>query len=297
MKSPVFTGANVAIVTPFDKNGNIDFECFGKIVDFQIDGGINAITVCGTTGESATLSHEEHCQLIEYCVKKVAGRVPVIAGTGSNDTRYALELSQFAESVGVDSLLMVTPYYNKTTQRGLIEHYTYVADRVKTPIILYSVPSRTGVSFTADTYFELSKHPNINGVKEASGNFSLMAHTLSLCGDNLNMWSGNDDQTVPMLALGAKGVISVAANILPGLMSKMCKLFFEGKVEESKKLQLEYFDLMDKLFIEVNPIPIKNAMGLMGLCDKKVRMPLCDMAPNNLAALKASMEKMGLKTL
>lgn len=297
MKSPVFTGANVAIITPFDENGKIDFDRFGKLVDFQIDGGINAITVCGTTGESATLSHEEHCQLIEYCVKKVNRRVPVIAGTGSNDTSYALELSKFAEDVGVDGLLMVTPYYNKTTQRGLIKHYTYVADRVKTPIILYNVPSRTGVSFTADTYLELSKHPNINGVKEASGNFTLIANTLSLCGDDWYMWSGNDDQTVPMLSLGAKGVISVAANILPGVVSKMCSLYFEGKTEESKKLQLEYFDLMDKLFIEVNPIPIKTAMQLMGMDNGKLRMPLYEMAPNNVEILKDAMQKMGIKTL
>lgn len=297
MKSPVFTGANVAIITPFDENGKIDFDRFGKLVDFQIDGGINAITVCGTTGESATLSHEEHCQLIEYCVKKVNRRVPVIAGTGSNDTSYALELSKFAEDVGVDGLLMVTPYYNKTTQRGLIKHYTYVADRVKTPIILYNVPSRTGVSFTADTYLELSKHPNINGVKEASGNFTLIANTLSLCGDDWYMWSGNDDQTVPMLSLGAKGVISVAANILPGVVSKMCSLYFEGKTEESKKIQLEYFDLMDKLFIEVNPIPIKTAMQLMGMDNGKLRMPLYEMAPNNVEILKDAMQKMGIKTL
>jgi len=297
MKSPVFTGANVAIITPFDENGKIDFERFGKLVDFQIDGGINAITVCGTTGESATLSHEEHCQLIEYCVKKVAGRVPVIAGTGSNDTSYALELSKFAEDAGVDGLLMVTPYYNKTTQRGLIKHYTYVADRVNTPIILYNVPSRTGVSFTADTYFELSKHPNINGVKEASGNFTLIANTLSLCGDDWYMWSGNDDQTVPMLSLGAKGVISVAANILPDVVSKMCNLFFEGKIEESKKLQLKYFDLMDKLFIEVNPIPIKGAMKMMGMDNGILRMPLYELSPKNEEILKEAMLNMGIKTV
>ena len=297
MKSPVFTGANVAIVTPFDENGNIDFDRFGKLVDFQIDGGINAITVCGTTGESATLSHEEHCALIEYCVKRVAGRVPVIAGTGSNDTRYAVELSKFAEDAGVDGLLMVTPYYNKTTQRGLIAHYNYVADRVNTPIILYNVPSRTGVSFSADTYCELSKHPNINGVKEASGNFTLIAETMSKCGEDWNMWSGNDDQFVPMLALGAKGVISVAANILPGVVRKMCDLFFEGNVTESKKLQLDYFDLMDKLFIEVNPIPIKAAMQLMGMDNGKMRMPLYEIAPKNLEILKEAMQKMGIKTL
>lgn len=293
MKTPVFTGANVAIVTPFTDN-KIDFERFGKLIDFQIEGGIDAITVCGTTGESATLNHEEHCAAIEYCVKKVAGRVPVIAGTGSNDTSYALELSKIAESLKVDGLLMVTPYYNKTSQRGLVKHYNYVADRVNLPIIVYNVPSRTGLSITADTYVELSKHPNINGVKEASGNFSLMAETLSRCGDNLNMWSGNDDQTVPMLALGAKGVISVFANVLPGVMSKICKLFFEGKVKESNELALKYFDLMDRLFIEVNPVPVKAALKLMGLDNGELRLPLCEISDANLETLKKSMLNAGV---
>ncbi len=293
MKTPVFTGANVAIVTPFTDN-KIDFERFGKLIDFQIDNGINAITVCGTTGESPTLNHEEHCSAIEYCVKKVAGRVPVIAGTGSNDTSYALELSKVAEGLGADGLLMVTPYYNKTTQRGLVKHYNYVADRVNIPIILYNVPSRTGISIAADTYVELSKHPNINGVKEASGNFSLMAEIMSKCGDNFNMWSGNDDQTVPMLALGAKGVISVFANVLPDVMSKICKLFFEGKVKESNELALRYFDLMDRLFIEVNPIPVKAALKLMGLDNGELRLPLCEISDANLAVLKKTMQDAGV---
>ena len=293
MKTPVFTGANVAIVTPFTDN-KIDFDRFGKLIDFQIDGGIDAITVCGTTGESAALNHEEHCAAIEYCVKKVAGRVPVIAGTGSNDTSYALELCKIAEDLKVDGLLMVTPYYNKTSQRGLVKHYNYIADRVNTPIILYNVPSRTGLSITADTYVELSKHPNINGVKEASGNFSLMAETLSRCGDNLNMWSGNDDQTVPMLALGAKGVISVFANVLPGVMSKICKLFFDGKIKESNELALRYFDLMDRLFIEVNPVPVKAALKLMGLDNGELRLPLCEISDANLAILKNSMQNAGI---
>ncbi len=293
MKTPVFTGANVAIVTPLTETG-IDFDRLGDLIEFQINGGIDAITICGTTGESSTLSHEEHCQAIEYCVKKVAGRVPVIAGTGSNDTAYALELSKCAESYGVDGLLMATPYYNKTTQRGLAAHYTYLADRLNTPIILYNVPSRTGLSFTADTYYELSKHPMINGVKEASGNFSLMAETMARCGDNLNMWSGNDDQTVPMLALGAKGVISVFANVLPGEMSKICKLFFEGKVKESNELALKYFDLMDRLFIEVNPIPVKAALKLMGLDNGILRLPLYEISDANLAILKKSMQDAGV---
>lgn len=293
MKTPVFTGSNVAIVTPLTEAG-VNFEKLGELIDFQIENGTNAITVCGTTGESATLSHDEHCKVIEYSVKKVAGRVPVIAGTGSNDTSYALELSKFAEDAGVDGLLMVTPYYNKTTQRGLINHYTYVADRVNKPIILYSVPSRTGVSFTADTYATLSKHPNINGVKEASGDFSLIAETLSKCGDNMFMWSGNDDQVVPMMALGAVGVISVTANIIPGVVSEMCKLCLEGKFKEASKLQLDYYDLTDSMFKEVNPIPIKTAMKLLGMDNGYLRMPLYEMAPANVEILKASLENVGL---
>jgi len=293
MKTPIFTGANVAIITPLTETG-IDFDRLGNLIEFQIKGGIDSITICGTTGESSTLSHEEHCQAIEYCMKKVAGRVPVVAGTGSNDTAYALELSRFAESVGVDGLLMATPYYNKTTQRGLVAHYTYLADRLNTPIILYNVPSRTGLSFTADTYFELSKHPMINGVKEASGNFSLMAETMARCGDNLNMWCGNDDQTVPMLALGAKGVISVFANVLPDVMAKICKLFFDGKVKESNELALKYFDLMDRLFIEVNPVPVKAALKLMGLDSGILRLPLYEISDNNLAILKKSLLDAGV---
>lgn len=296
MKTPVFTGANVAIVTPLTENG-VDLERFGKLIDFQIENGIDAITVCGTTGESATLSHEEHCQVIEYSVKKVAGRVPVIAGTGSNDTSYAVELSKFAESVGVDGLLMVTPYYNKTTQRGLVKHYTYVADRVNKPIILYNVPSRTGVSFKADTYAELSKHPNINGIKEASGDFSLVAETLSKCGDNMFMWSGNDDQVVPLMSLGAVGVISVVANILPDVMAKMCKCCLEGDFKTASKLQLDYFDVADSLFCEVNPIPVKTALKLMGMDNGYLRMPLYEMAPANVERLRNSLNAVGIKTV
>lgn len=293
MKTPIFTGANVAIVTPLTENG-VNLEKLGELIEFQISKGINAITVCGTTGESATLSHEEHCQVIEYSVKKVAGRVPVIAGTGSNDTSYAVELSKFAEDAGVDGLLMVTPYYNKTTQRGLIKHYTYVADRVNTPIILYNVPSRTGVCFKADTYAELSKHPNINGIKEASGDFSLVAETLSKCGDNMFMWSGNDDQVVPLMSLGAVGVISVTANILPDAVSEMCRLCLEGDFKKAAELQLKYFDITDSLFKEVNPIPVKTAMKLMGMDNGYLRMPLYEMAPENVNILKKSLQNIGV---
>ena len=293
MKTPIFTGANVAIVTPLTENG-VNLEKLGELIEFQISKGINAINVCGTTGESATLYHEEHCQVIEYSVKKVAGRVPVIAGTGSNDTSYAVELSKFAEDAGVDGLLMVTPYYNKTTQHGLIKHYTYVADRVNTPIILYNVPSRTGVCFKADTYAELSKHPNINGIKEASGDFSLVAETLSKCGDNMFMWSGNDDQVVPLMSLGAIGVISVTANILPDAVAEMCRLCLEGDFKKASELQLKYFDITDSLFKEVNPIPVKMAMKLMGMDNGYLRMPLYEMAPENVNILKKSLQNIGI---
>ena len=296
MKTPVFTGANVAIVTPLTENG-VNYEKFGELIEFQIANGIDAITVCGTTGESATLSHKEHCEVIEYSVKKVAGRVPVIAGTGSNDTAFALELSQFAEQAGVDGLLMVTPYYNKTTQRGLVKHYEYVADRVNTPIILYNVPSRTGVAFKADTYAELAKHPNINGIKEASGDFSLVAETLSKCGDNMFMWSGNDDQVVPLMSLGAVGVISVVANILPNVVAKMCKCCLDGDFKSAAKLQLDYFNISDALFCEVNPIPVKTALKLMGMDNGYLRMPLYEMAPSNVELLKKALNEVGIKTV
>ena len=294
MKTPLFKGANVAIVTPLTENG-VNFSKLGELIDFQIENGTNAITICGTTGESATLSHEEHCQVIEYSVKKVAGRVPVIAGTGSNDTSYAVELSQFAQNAGVDGLLMVTPYYNKTTQAGLINHYTYVADRVKLPIILYNVPSRTGVAFKADTYAELAKHPNINGIKEASGDFSLVAETLSKCGNDIFMWSGNDDQVVPLMALGAIGVISVVSNILPGVMAKMCKLCLDGDFKSAAQMQLKYFNVTDALFKEVNPIPVKTAMKLLGMDNGYLRMPLYKMADNNAEVLKNALLELGMK--
>lgn len=293
MKTPVFTGANVAIVTPLTENG-VNYEKFGELIEFQIANGIDAITVCGTTGESATLSHKEHCEVIEYSVKKVAGRVPVIAGTGSNDTAFALELSQFAEQAGVDGLLMVTPYYNKTTQRGLVKHYEYVADRVNTPIILYNVPSRTGVAFKADTYAELAKHPNINGIKEASGDFSLVAETLSKCGDNMFMWSGNDDQVVPLMSLGAVGVISVVANILPNVVAKMCKCCLDGDFKSAAKLQLDYFNISDALFCEVNPIPVKKAMNLQGKEVGPLRAPLFEMEEANAARLEKAMKNYGI---
>ncbi len=294
MRTPVFTGTCTAIVTPFDQNGNINYDVFGKLIDDQIAGGVDAICVCGTTGESATMSIREHIAAVEFCVERVDHRVKVIAGAGSNDTSAAVYLSQHAQDSGADALLHVTPYYNKASQAGLIKHYEYIADRVDLPIILYNVPSRTGVSFTAETYKVLSENPKINGVKEASGNFSLLAHTRFLCGDDFYIWSGNDDQVVPMMSLGAKGVISVASNIVPEVMVKMSHLCLEGDFQGASQLQIEYMDFIDALFIEVNPIPIKTAMNLMGMEAGPLRLPLCEMSEAHLEALKSAMRRMGL---
>ncbi len=294
MKKPIFTGASVAIVTPF-KDEKINYEVLKKQIEFQIANGTDCITICGTTGESSVMTDEEHRECIKFAVDTVAGRIPVIAGTGSNDTAYALDLSLYAESVGVDGFLMVTPYYNKTTQRGLVKHYEYIADRVKTPIILYNVPSRTGMSFTVDTYEALSKHPNINGIKEASGDFSLIINTMARCGDELNIWSGNDDQVVPILALGGKGVISTTSNVLPREMHDICQLFFDGKIAESAALQKKCAEIIRCMFIEVNPIPVKTALNLIGFEVGELRMPLCDMAPANLESLKKALVGMGLE--
>lgn len=294
MREPVFTGTCPALVTPFDESGAINYAAFGKQIDFVIAGGVDAVCVCGTTGESSTMSIREHIAAVEFCVKHVNHRVKVIAGAGSNDTSAAVYLSQHAQDSGADALLLVTPYYNKCTQTGLIKHYEYIADRVELPIILYNVPSRTGVSFTADTYKILSENPKINGVKEASGNFSLLAHTRFLCPDDFYIWSGNDDQVVPMMSLGAKGVISVAANLVPEVMVKMSHLCLENNFEAASRLQVQYMDLIDTLFIEVNPIPIKAAMDLMGMEAGCLRLPLCDLSPGHLDTLKGAMARMGL---
>ncbi len=293
MKTPVFTGSSVAIVTPF-RGGKIDYKKLGELIDFQIKGGTSAITICGTTGEGSTMSLEEHIATVDFCVKHVNKRVKVIAGAGSNDTMAAVFLSQEAEKSGADALLSVTPYYNKTTQRGLIKHYTYIADRVGIPMILYNVPSRTGLSFTADTYHELSKHPNINGVKEASGSFSLINATIAACGDELHVWSGNDDETLPMMSIGAKGVISVVANIVPEFMAELTRLCLADDFKRAAELHYKYHDIMGKLFVEVNPIPVKNAMNMMGMDVGEPRLPLCEMDPANYDKLKLSLQKVGL---
>ena len=294
MKNPVFKGSAVAIVTPFTEDF-IDFDKLGELVDYQIDNGSSAIVACGTTGEASTQSIPEHLATVEYVIKKVAGRVPVIAGTGSNDTAHALMMSQNAEKSGADALLLVTPYYNKTTQHGLVKHFTYVADRVNIPIILYNVPSRTGMSFTAETYKELAKHPNINGVKEASGNFTLACHTRAICPEDFYVWSGNDDQVVPLMSLGALGVISVAANIIPRVMSDMTKAYLSGDVKNAASLQAQYFDLCDKLFVEVNPVPVKTAMNMLGWNVGNLRMPLTDMLPANVDKLRKALIAAGLE--
>lgn len=294
MRTPVFTGSCPALVTPFDQNGAINYDAFGKLIDAQIEAGVDAVCVCGTTGESATMSIREHIAAVEFCVQRVNHRVKVIAGAGSNDTSAAVYLSQHAQDSGADALLHVTPYYNKASQTGLIRHYEYIADRVDLPIILYNVPSRTGVSFTAETYRHLSQNPQFNGVKEASGNFSLLAHTRFLCGDDFYIWSGNDDQVVPMMALGAKGVISVASNLIPEVMVKMTRLCLDNDFEAASKLQIQYMDLMDALFLEVNPIPIKAALNLVGMEAGQLRLPLCEMSEKNLETLRSSMARMGL---
>lgn len=294
MREPVFTGACPAIVTPFDANGAVNYDVFGKLIDQQIAAGVDAICVAGTTGETSTLSIREHIAVVEYCVKRVNKRVKVIAGAGSNDTSAAVYLSQHAQDSGADALLLVTPYYNKASQTGLLKHYEYIADRVELPIILYNVPSRTGVSFTAETYKTLAENPKFNGVKEASGNFSLLAHTRYLCGDDFYIWSGNDDQVVPMMSLGAKGVISVVCNIMPELMVDMSHACLDGDFEKAGKLQIEYMDFIDSLFIEVNPIPIKCAMNLVGMEAGPLRLPLCEMSPANLEVMKTAMKRVGL---
>jgi len=293
MKTPVFKGSSTAIITPF-RDGKVDYKKLGELIDFQIAGGIAAITINGTTGECSTQTLEESTATIDFCVKHVNSRVKVIAGTGSNDTQSALFLAQEAEKSGADALMMVTPYYNKTTQQGLVKHFTFLADRVHTPIIMYNVPSRTGMTFTADTYLELSKHPNINGVKEASGDFKLIGTTLASCGDNFFIWSGNDEDTVPLMSIGGLGVISVVSNVIPSVISEMTKAALSGDFKKAAEIHLKYFDLVDKLFIEVNPMPVKAALNLMGMDVGEPRMPLCDITPASLEKLRKAMTGVGI---
>jgi len=291
----IFKGAGVAIVTPMKENGDVDYEGFKKLVDFQIDNGTDSIIVCGTTGEASTLSHEEHLDVIKYCVEVVAGRVPVIAGTGSNCTDTAVYLSTEAEKYGVDGLLLVSPYYNKATQNGLYAHFKTVADAVKIPVILYNVPSRTGCNILPETVVRLCKDvENIVGVKEASGNISQIAHLAAIADGCVDIYSGNDDQIVPILALGGIGVISVLSNVAPKQTHDICQKFFDGDVEGSRKIQLEAMELCNALFCEVNPIPVKKAVNMMGLCGGTLRMPLTEMEDKNAARLEKAMREFGV---
>ena len=292
----VFTGAGVAIVTPFKENGEVNYEEFAKQIELQIAGETDAIIVCGTTGEASTLSHEEHLDVIRYCIKVVNGRIPVVAGTGSNCTETAVYLSQEAEKAGADALLVVTPYYNKATQKGLYDHFKIVADSVKIPVILYNIPGRTGgVNILPETVVRLcTEVENIVGVKDATGNISQVAKMMALADGKVDLYSGNDDQIVPILSLGGKGVISVLSNVAPKQTHDICAKYFEGDVEGSRKIQLDAIELIDALFCEVNPIPVKKALNLMGLNAGPLRRPLTEMEDANAQKLAKAMKGFGL---
>ena len=292
MKKTVFEGVATALITPLDENG-INYDLFGKLVDWQIEQGVNALVVCGTTGEASTLSDDEHKDAITFVVEKTAGRVPVIAGTGSNDTEYALELTRHACKVGADSVLVVSPYYNKATQKGLVKMFSSIADASTKPVILYNVPGRTGMNIAPSTCEELADHPNIAAIKEASGNISQVAEIAAKVKDRLDIYSGNDDQITPILALGGKGVISVLSNVLPKETVEICDRFFRGDVRGSANLQLELLPLIDSLFCEVNPIPVKAAMAKMGFCENYLRLPLTTMEPENAEKMYAIMKQWG----
>ena len=293
MHKTVFKGAATAIITPF-KNGKVDYEAFGRLIEWQISSGISAIVAAGTTGEGSTLTDSEHREVIKFCVEKAAGRVPIIAGTGSNDTAYAIDLTKFACDAGADAMLLVTPYYNKATQKGLIESFTAVADISSKPVILYNVPSRTGCNIAPATAKILSQHENIAGIKEASGNISQVAEIAQLCGDDLDIYSGNDDQILPVLSLGGKGVISVLSNLMPAETEKICRDFFEGRFDDALKAQLKYLPLINALFSEVNPIPAKAAMAAMGYGENELRLPLTEIEPEHKEKLFKLMKEQGL---
>lgn len=293
MKNTIFTGAATAIVTPLTKDG-IDYEQFARLIEWQIAEGIDAIVAVGTTGEGSTLTDEEHKEAISFCVKQVAGRVPVIAGTGSNDTAYAIELTKYACEAGADAMLLVTPYYNKATQNGMIAAFTAIADASDKPCILYNVPSRTGCNLTPASVAKLAEHPNIVAIKEASGNISQVAEIAALAGDKIDIYSGNDDQIVPIMSLGGIGVISVLSNIMPKATSEMCKMFLDGRVAEARRLQLDLLPLVNALFCEVNPIPAKAAVSAMGFGENYLRLPLTPMEEGNRAKLLALMKEQNL---
>ena len=293
MKRSIFTGSGVAIVTPFNHE-TVDLKTLGQMLDFQLENGTDAIIVCGTTGEASTMTYRERMRTIEFCVEHVAGRIPVIAGSGSNSTEVAIALSKDAERAGADGLLIVTPYYNKASQSGLIRHYQVIADAVDSPIILYNVPSRTGVNIAPESYAELAKHPNIIGTKEASGNFSNLQKTRNLCPDNFYIWSGNDDETVPICALGGIGVISVVANVAPAIMHRLVQLCLLNDFEAAGALQLELKELCDIMFCEVNPIPVKTALNLIGWNAGALRLPLFELPEASQELIRKTLKKYGL---
>ena len=293
VKVPIFKGSCTAIITPFNDVG-VDYEKLKRNIEYQYENGTSAILVCGTTGENATLSTEEHDELVRVAVRETNGRMKVIAGIGSNNTKNALRSAENAKYAGADGVLMVSPYYNKTSQKGLAEHFTYVADRVDIPMILYNVPSRTGISISVDVCKELSRHPNINGIKEASGDISYAAKIRSACGDDLHIWSGNDDCTVALMSLGALGVISVASNVAPGAVAKLCELCLDDKYKEASELFCRYSQLFSALFIETNPIPVKTAMKFMGMDSGIMRLPLTELAQENIGKLTSAMRTAGI---
>ena len=286
--NPIFRGAATALITPLTAAG-VDYDRFGKLIDWQIDEGIDALVIAGTTGEGSTLTDEEHRAVLKYAVERAAGRTPIIAGTGSNDTDYAISLTKFACDIGADAMLVVTPYYNKATQKGLIQMYTAIADASTKPLILYNVPSRTGVGIEPSTYAALADHPQIRAIKEANGNISKIMETAALVGDRLDIYSGNDDQVTPILSAGGAGVISVLSNLMPKETSQMCHRWFDGDIAGSLKMQLDYLPLINALFCEVNPIPVKAAMAAMGWCENFLRLPLTIMEPEHAEKLYALM--------
>lgn len=294
MSKPIFTGSGVALITPMHADGSVNFDELGRLVEFQIANGTDAIIACGTTGEAATLSVKEHCEVLSFVAEKVNGRIPVIAGTGSNDTNTAIELSKSAQTTGADALLCVTPYYNKTSQTGLIRHFETIADNIDLPMILYNVPSRTGCNIAPKTYAELCKHENIVATKEANGDISSVSQTRSLCGDKLDIYSGNDDQTVPFMSLGGLGVISVFANICPKEMHEICQLCLDNNFVDAAKMNFHYVELMDMMFSDVNPIPVKTAMNLIGFEVGECRLPLVPMSYRGYHDLKDCLAKYDL---
>ena len=290
----IFQGAATALITPLNENG-VDYPAFERLIEWQIQEGINALVICGTTGEGSTLSDAEHRQVLKFAVDKVAGRIPMIAGTGSNDTAYAIDLTKYACQIGYDAMLVVTPYYNKTTQKGLIAMFTAIADASTKPVILYNVPSRTGVNIEPATYAELAEHPQISAIKEANGNISKIVETAALVGDKLDIYSGNDDQIVPIMACGGKGVISVLSNVVPKATVELCSKFLAGDVEGAMAMQKQYLPLTNALFSEVNPIPVKAAMAAMGFCEDYLRLPLVCMEDAHRQVLLQCMRDVGLE--